>query len=249
MLLQVLSIAKLKKIFQDANVVDGADDRRGYLNDVEFANAVTMCLDHAVAEFSRTNQGVSDGVKRLQRELTRPHSPRRPKGERSPKLIGSIRSRLAAVPSDQIGDCSAALLGSGVSQPTSPGCRTARYGQMDSSSSWQAMEEDGADDCSDFRAQVRDDFLHLAVRCKKEARLVACSVEHPASEVRQWSAMVALAMQRLPNRTREAVVMSLSRDEPSAPSGTNWCDLMLQSDGRCDHYVTHSLLVFFCLPA
>ena len=68
-LTEVLTIAKLKMIFNEANVADGADDRRGLLSQQEFSGAVQTCLERAKAEFARKEKEVNNGVRMLEREL------------------------------------------------------------------------------------------------------------------------------------------------------------------------------------
>ena len=93
---------------------------------------------------------------------------------------------------------------------------------MNPTSSWKATEAEISDNSQ--VSTIRDEFLHLAVRTKKDACLGACSVQHSP----KWSAMVVMSMHRLPTRNREAVVLSLSIDDQQPP----WCAVMLQQDGR-----------------
>ena len=110
---EVLTIAKLKVIFQNSNIGDGADDRRGYLNDEEFGGAISMCLERALAEFERRNKQVCDGVLALQREVrdgpvrsprrsgaqsSKASTPRNPATEALDVVVRASESQALAVP-------------------------------------------------------------------------------------------------------------------------------------------------------
>eukprot|EP00658_Telonema_sp_P-2_P029832 TRINITY_DN2262_c0_g1_i6.p1 TRINITY_DN2262_c0_g1~~TRINITY_DN2262_c0_g1_i6.p1 ORF type:complete len:815 (-),score=357.91 TRINITY_DN2262_c0_g1_i6:54-2498(-) len=101
-LTDVLTIAKLKMIFQNANTGDAADDRRGYLNADEFSFAVNTAVERAKAEFERRGKEVNNGVRALEAELrakpaASPRSPRKsPKAKAAPKQeIVSAEQELA----------------------------------------------------------------------------------------------------------------------------------------------------------
>ena len=84
-LTEVLTIAKLKIIFNEANVADGADDRRGFLSQDEFGGAVHTCLERAKAEFARKKKEINNGVRMLEREMAAKVQSPSQSSARSPK--------------------------------------------------------------------------------------------------------------------------------------------------------------------